>query len=572
VDADGRRIKSVAYPDRQRLSRQRKDNETMKLIASGTGRCHAPELTRIAFISAFVAGADGFRLPLRLTSDKRVVVFEDETTDRLTGTAGALSDLTLKQLRALDIGANFTEPDGSRFNYAGRVESFGLLLDALPPTASLTLELKPEPDASRRMELASQAAAGIVHRARQALTLVFGQEADALAEFRKKCSGAATALHSPGKTGAQALADSITARADAVVLPVEALVDAQGVLTPLAADVRAAQASAKLPLGALSLSTGRFPGAAYAALNAEKVIWGLVIESLVQAAAAVRPGWLWVNEQWEQNAANGQDVNTDLWRLGYAKYNPERYCHVFPDNGIHVDIKPFVGPTSNTSHSDAVEDNLQKLLSRTWDALKDWPFYSGGGAGFVPGIEGDFSAEVDVQSETAQQATTVEMAVLNADPGAHRPPWIPNTAGKLVPNPPASFRDKHTFYDPHGAPPYVGVEHDEDDGWRINWNFGTDYDSNQYGHAVGDGKLLTGRMRLDRRGAYFAAYYRATGKSSPEDWICLGVARNESLNPKIYLRLAGKRWRQEDPKNPSVFMPVIPNHFTFKNFTITRFP
>jgi hypothetical protein len=38
-------------------------------------------------------------------------------------------------------------------------------------------------------------------------------------------------------------------------------------------------------------------------------------------------------------------------------------------------------------------------------------------------------------------------------------------------NPPASFRDKHTFYDPHGAPPYVGVEHDaEDDGWRINWN------------------------------------------------------------------------------------------------------
>jgi len=33
----------------------------MKLIASGTGRCHAPELTRIAFISAFVAGAEGFR-------------------------------------------------------------------------------------------------------------------------------------------------------------------------------------------------------------------------------------------------------------------------------------------------------------------------------------------------------------------------------------------------------------------------------------------------------------------------------------------------------------------------------
>jgi glycerophosphoryl diester phosphodiesterase len=195
----------------------------MKLIASGTGRCHAPELTRIALISAFGSGADGFRLPLRLTSDKRVVVFEDETTDRLTGTAGAVSELTLDKLRALDIGANFIEADGSRFNYAGRVESFGLLLDALPPTAYLALELKPEPDASRRIELASQAAAGVSHRARQAFTLVFGQEADALVEFRKKCPGVATALHSPAKTGVQALADAITAEADAVVLPVEVL-------------------------------------------------------------------------------------------------------------------------------------------------------------------------------------------------------------------------------------------------------------------------------------------------------------------------------------------------------------
>ena len=544
----------------------------MKLIASGTGRCHAPELTRSAFISAFVAGADGFRLPLRLASDKRVVVFEDETTDRLTGTAGVLSALTLKQLRALDIGANFAQADGSPFNYPGRVESFGMLLDVLPPTAHLILELKPDQDATRRKQLASQAAAGIAHRGRQALTLVFAQEVDALAEFRKNCPGAATALYSPSKTSAQALADAITAKADAVVLPVEALVDAQGILAPFAADVRAAQASGNLPLGALSLSRGRFPASAYVALNAEKAMWGLVVESLVQAAAAVRPGWLWVEEQWEQNAANGEDVNTDLWRLGYAKYNPERYCHVFPDNGIHVDIKPFAGRTSFPSSGNDVEDELQNLRSRSWDALKDWPFYSGGGAGFVPGVEGDFSAEVDVQSETAQQATTVEMAVLNGDPGAHRAPWIANAAGKLVPNPPASFRDKHTFYDPHGAPPYVGVEHDEDDGWRINWNLGTDYDSNQYGRAVGDGKLLTGRMRLDRRGAYFAAYYRATGKSSPEDWVCLGVVRNESLNPKIYLRLAGKRWRQEDPNNPSVFMPVIPNHFTFKNFTLTRFP
>ena len=50
-----------------------------------------------------------------------------------------------------------------------------------------------------------------------------------------------------------------------------------------------------------------------------------------------------------------------------------------------------------------------------------------------------------------------------------------------TPAPPTSFREKDSFFDPHGAPPFVGVEHDEDDGYRINWNLGSEYDNNQYG-------------------------------------------------------------------------------------------
>jgi hypothetical protein len=163
------------------------------------------------------------------------------------------------------------------------------------------------------------------------------------------------------------------------------------------------------------------------------------------------------------------------------------------------------------------------------------------------------------------------MAVVNVDPAAHVKPWTKDASGNLVAAFPASARDKHAFYDPHGAPPYVGVEHDEDDGWRINWNLGTDYDDNQYGKAMGDGKLLVGRMRLERRGNMFAAYYRATNKSRPLDWVCVGAVRNDSLNDRVFLRLVGKRWRQEDPNNSSQFLPVIPNHFIFRNLTIDRF-
>jgi len=168
---------------------------------------------------------------------------------------------------------------------------------------------------------------------------------------------------------------------------------------------------------------GRFDPAIYRALGKEKFVWGLAVESLLEAAATVRPGWLWIDEKWEQQASAGADVNTDLWHLGYAKFNPEGYCHVYPDNGVHVEIKPFVGQTKYVSSGDPVQDQLHRLLERSWDAMKDWPFYSGGGVGFVPGIDGDFAVEVDVTSATAKQATTVEMAALNVDPAAHRAPW-----------------------------------------------------------------------------------------------------------------------------------------------------
>jgi hypothetical protein len=176
----------------------------------------------------------------------------------------------------------------------------------------------------------------------------------------------------------------------------------------------------------------------------------------------------------------------------------------------------------------------------------------------MPGVRGDFAAEVDYTVERVAQATTLEMAALNVDPGAHQS------------KPPSSFRDKDSFYDPHGAPPYVGVEHDEDDGYRINWNLGSEYDNNQYGKPVGDGKALGARLRLERRGAYFSAYYR--NEVDARDWVCCGVTRNHSMNPVVYLRCVGKRWLQESEEDSSQFMPVIPNHFVFKNWRIEQFP
>jgi hypothetical protein len=288
---------------------------------------------------------------------------------------------------------------------------------------------------------------------------------------------------------------------------------------------------------------------------------------MLDSAQHTRPGWVWVDEKWAQSAAKHEDVNANTWRIGYAKYNPEKLCHVYPDKGLHIEIKPYDKPIATPPTGDPVQDKLRDLTEDSWSSLRTWPFYSGGGAGFAPGVRGDFSAEVDIESAAAQQATTVELAAVNVDPATHIAPWK-EAGGKWVPNVPTSFRDKHTFYDPHGAPPFVGVEHDEDDGWRINWNLGTDYASNQYGRASGDGKPLTGRMRLDRRGCDWAAFYRPAGLHAPTDWICVGACRNgRSMTSSTSAWPASGGVRRT--ARPDQFVPVIPNHFVFRNFNLT---
>jgi hypothetical protein len=260
---------------------------------------------------------------------------------------------------------------------------------------------------------------------------------------------------------------------------------------------------------------------------------------------------------------SGTKVNRERFALGYAKAN--KFAEVTQNDGVHVKISEYDGSFPGIPTNE-VDSRLQKLENDMLFVAKDWPYYSGGGLGVVKGIRGDFVAEVDYTMLKTGQASTLEMAVLNVDPGAHQ--------GK----PPSSFRDKDSFYDPHGAPPYVGVEHDEDDGYRINWNLGSEYDSNQYGKPVGDGKLPRGaRLRLERRGPYFAAYYKtpidADGNIlDPKDWVCVGVVRNDSLNPVVYLRCVGKRWRQEQEDDPKKFKAIPPNHFTFKNLTIILSP
>jgi glycerophosphoryl diester phosphodiesterase len=63
-----------------------------------------PENTLAAFRAACDAGADLCELDVQLSRDGAVVVIHDDTVDRTTNGSGAVAELTLAELKALDAG------------------------------------------------------------------------------------------------------------------------------------------------------------------------------------------------------------------------------------------------------------------------------------------------------------------------------------------------------------------------------------------------------------------------------------------------------------------------------------
>lgn len=80
----------------------------------------APENTLESFAVALEAGAGGLELDVHLTCDGRLVVIHDDRVDRTTDGTGAVAEMTLDQVRALDAGYRFSADGGASYPYRGR--------------------------------------------------------------------------------------------------------------------------------------------------------------------------------------------------------------------------------------------------------------------------------------------------------------------------------------------------------------------------------------------------------------------------------------------------------------------
>ena len=136
----------------------------------------APENTIAAFRLALEQGADGFELDVWRCAGGEVVVFHDETADRIAGAPLRIPGAPLAAVRALDAGAW----KGARFR-GERVPLLDEVLDACPG-AIVNVELKS--DRSRDLRLAGAVAALLARRRDGERVLASSFDFRLLAAFR----------------------------------------------------------------------------------------------------------------------------------------------------------------------------------------------------------------------------------------------------------------------------------------------------------------------------------------------------------------------------------------------------
>lgn len=138
--------KALIQPE-ARSAKEALNYEQPVVLAHRGGLLLAPEHSMAAFHNAAELGVDGFETDIRLTRDEEILMFHDEYVDRTTDGAGRVADMTLEELRKLDIGYQFTDLEGNH-SYRGKGEKVVTLQELLRkfPDMFINIDIKDSPE------------------------------------------------------------------------------------------------------------------------------------------------------------------------------------------------------------------------------------------------------------------------------------------------------------------------------------------------------------------------------------------------------------------------------------------
>ncbi|MGH8355100.1 MAG: glycerophosphodiester phosphodiesterase [Pseudomonas sp.] len=159
------------------------------VIAHRGGRGLWPENSLFAFERAAALGVDMLEMDIRRSRDGALVVIHDARVERTTDGQGAVADLSLAELQALDAGYRWTADGGQSHPYRGqgiRIPSFAEVLARFPLQPKV-VEIK-EPDAGMEQQLCQLLEAS----GQRDRVLVGSFYERSLQRFREVCPGVAT--------------------------------------------------------------------------------------------------------------------------------------------------------------------------------------------------------------------------------------------------------------------------------------------------------------------------------------------------------------------------------------------
>jgi glycerophosphoryl diester phosphodiesterase len=105
-----------------------------------------PPNTLFAYERSIELGVDVLEMDIHMTTDGEIVIRHDPTVDATTNGNGAICDLTLSEIKALDAGYTWTADGGQTYPFRGKGITIPTLKEVLGdfPNIRLNIDIKTE--------------------------------------------------------------------------------------------------------------------------------------------------------------------------------------------------------------------------------------------------------------------------------------------------------------------------------------------------------------------------------------------------------------------------------------------